>query len=84
MLLEQKTTSATSIDTTGIAICIKWSILIMTEHKIQNHHVLNLAYIYLRQPTVQVRFNQESTERQYKLKDKALQMGWSENAIRVL
>lgn len=57
----------------------------MTEHKIQNHHVLKLAYIYLRQSTtVQVRFNQESTERQYKLKDKALQMGWSENAIRVL
>ncbi|MGL5028874.1 MAG: recombinase family protein [Wolbachia pipientis] len=41
--------------------------------------------MYLRQSTtVQVRFNQESTERQYKLKDKALQMGWSENAIRVL
>ncbi|WP_353281093.1 recombinase family protein [Wolbachia endosymbiont (group B) of Horisme vitalbata] len=32
----------------------------------------------------QVRFNQESTERQYKLKDKALQMGWSHHAIRVL
>ena len=32
----------------------------------------------------QVRLNQESTERQYKLKDKAQQMGWSQNAIRVL
>lgn len=57
----------------------------MTEHKIHNHHVLKLAYIYLRQSTtVHVRFNQESTERQYKLRDKALQMRWSENAIRVL
>ncbi|WP_265026803.1 recombinase family protein [Wolbachia endosymbiont (group A) of Bombylius major] len=57
----------------------------MTTHKIQNHHVLKLAYIYLRQSTMgQVRLNQESTERQYKLKDKAQQMGWSNNAIRVL
>lgn len=32
----------------------------------------------------QVRFNQESTERQYKLQDKAEQMGWSNTALKVL
>jgi hypothetical protein len=31
-----------------------------------------------------VRHNQESTERQYALKDKALALGWSETAIRTL
>jgi DNA invertase Pin-like site-specific DNA recombinase len=32
----------------------------------------------------QVRHHQESTERQYALKDKALQLGWSEDTIRIL
>jgi DNA invertase Pin-like site-specific DNA recombinase len=57
----------------------------MIENKIQNQHTSKLAYIYLRQSTMgQVRFNQESTERQYKLQDKAEQMGWSKRAIKVL
>ena len=43
------------------------------------------AYIYVRQSTLaQVRHNQESTERQYALQDKALAMGWPQRSIRVL
>ncbi len=57
----------------------------MTAHKIQNHHVSKPAYVYLRQSTMgQVRLNQESTERQYKLQDKAQQLGWSQEAIKIL
>ncbi len=57
----------------------------MIKHKIQNHHISKLAYIYLRQSTMgQVRFNQESTERQYGLQGKAQQMGWPQTAIKVL
>ena len=43
------------------------------------------AYIYVRQSTLaQVRHHQQSTERQYALKDKALALGWPQNSIRVL
>jgi len=43
------------------------------------------AYIYVRQSTLaQVRHNQESTERQYALRDKALALGWPQRSIRVL
>lgn len=52
---------------------------------IQNHHMKKLAYIYIRQSTLaQVRFNQESTERQYALKEKALKLGWDINMIKIL
>ena len=57
----------------------------MIETKIQSRHLSKLAYVYLRQSTMgQVRFNQESTQRQYALQNKAQQMGWSEVAIKVL
>lgn len=53
--------------------------------KIQSSHTEKLAYIYIRQSTMaQVRHHQESTERQYALKEKALQLGWAEGMIRVL
>jgi len=53
--------------------------------KIQPHHQEKKAYVYLRQSTMgQVRYHQESTERQYALKDKALQLGWHHQMIRVL
>ncbi|MFC0692713.1 recombinase family protein [Paraburkholderia humisilvae] len=43
------------------------------------------AYIYIRESTLaQIRHHQESTERQYALRDKALTLGWPETAIRVL
>lgn len=57
----------------------------MIDTKIQEQHLSKPAYIYLRQSTMgQVHFNQESTQRQYALQDKAQQMGWPSTAIRVL
>ena len=44
--------------------------------KIQDHHQAKPAYVYLRQSTMaQVRHHTESTERQYALKDKAVEFG---------
>ena len=53
--------------------------------KITDHHRSKPAYIYLRQSTPgQVRHHQESTERQYALREKALELGWSESLIQTL
>src|SRR5215469_4965926 len=53
--------------------------------KITEHHRGRPAYIYLRQSTPsQVRHHQESTERQYALREKALELGWSESLIHTL
>jgi len=53
--------------------------------KITEQHQSKPAYIYVRQSTIaQVRHHQESTERQYALRQKALELGWSEAAIRTL
>ncbi|HFE7524789.1 TPA: recombinase family protein, partial [Salmonella enterica subsp. enterica serovar Newport] len=53
--------------------------------KITKQHYNKPAYIYIRQSTLaQVRHHQESTERQYALKEKALNLGWQETAIRIL
>lgn len=57
----------------------------MINNKIQEHHREKTAFVYLRQSTMgQVRYNQESTERQYALKEKALDLGWPLSRIRVL
>jgi DNA invertase Pin-like site-specific DNA recombinase len=53
--------------------------------KITTHHQSKPAYVYLRQSTPgQVRNHQQSTERQYALREKAQELGWSEAVIRVL
>ncbi len=53
--------------------------------KINNQHLSRMARIYVRQSTAaQVRFNQESTERQYSLASKAQALGWSPAQIRIL
>src|SRR4029450_6573932 len=53
--------------------------------KIRDHHRSRPAYIYLRQSTPgQVRHHQQSTERQYALREKALQLGWTDSSIRTL
>src|SRR4030088_2867801 len=53
--------------------------------KITEHHQSKPAYIYVRQSTLaQVRHHQESTERQYALRQKATELGWSESSIRIL
>ena len=53
--------------------------------KIKPDHLQRTAYIYIRQSTAaQVEFNRESTERQYKLKDRAIELGWPVQQIRVI
>ncbi len=53
--------------------------------KITELHRSKPAYIYVRQSTIaQVRFHQESTERQYALRGKAAELGWTEATIRTL
>jgi DNA invertase Pin-like site-specific DNA recombinase len=53
--------------------------------KITQTHQSKPAYVYVRQSTLaQVRHNQESTERQYALKDKAHTLGWPQRSIKVL
>ena len=57
----------------------------MLTSKIADQHLSRVACIYIRQSTQgQVRFNQESTERQYNLKNKAQSLGWSPERIRIL
>jgi len=57
----------------------------MMTSKITDQHLLRTACIYIRQSTPgQVRFNQQSTERQYNLKNKAQALGWSPEKICVL
>jgi len=53
--------------------------------KIQSYHQQKMACIYLRQSTMfQVMHNQESTERQYALQQKAQQYGWDTSRIRIM
>jgi len=53
--------------------------------KVEDQHLERQAYVYLRQSTPgQVLHNRESTERQYALKDKALDLGWAPSMIRML
>ena len=57
----------------------------MINPKIADHHLARQACIYIRQSTMgQVRFNQESTERQYNLADQARSLGWTPEQIRIL
>ena len=57
----------------------------MKAETVQEAHRQKLACIYLRQSTLkQVRQHQESTERQYALRDKALQLGWPADRILIL
>ena len=53
--------------------------------KVSEQHKQKPAYVYVRQSTMgQVRLHQESTERQYALKETALSLGWSPEQIRTL
>jgi len=53
--------------------------------KIQSHHQQRTAFVYLRQSTMhQVMHNQESTERQYALNQKAIDYGWSPSLVQIL
>lgn len=53
--------------------------------KIQKTHLERKAMIYVRQSTTtQVMDNQESTARQYGLKERALSLGWAKGAIEII
>ncbi len=53
--------------------------------KITKAHIQRLAYIYVRQSTAsQVERNRESTDRQYKLIDRANKLGWPDEQIKVV
>jgi len=53
--------------------------------KIADRHLSRQACIYIRQSTMgQVRFHQESTERQYNLMTQATSLGWRPEQMRVL
>jgi DNA invertase Pin-like site-specific DNA recombinase len=53
--------------------------------KITEQHRQKPAFVYVRQSTMaQVRHHQESTQRQYALRERAQQLGWNPSAIRIL
>src|SRR6516225_3188211 len=53
--------------------------------KVTAAHLRRLALVYVRQSTTsQVEYNRESTERQYRLADRAAQLGWQREQIKVL
>lgn len=53
--------------------------------KIKSTHLQRLAYVYVRQSTAaQVEFNRESTDRQYKLTQRAIRLGWSNQQVKVI
>jgi DNA invertase Pin-like site-specific DNA recombinase len=53
--------------------------------KIQTLHYERMAYVYVRQSTPwQVMENRESTERQYHLRERAVQLGWPASHVEVI
>ena len=53
--------------------------------KIKSQHLRRNAYLYVRQSTLrQVLENTESTERQYALRQRAIQLGWTQEQIVVI
>jgi DNA invertase Pin-like site-specific DNA recombinase len=57
----------------------------MTAAKIQSTHCERLAFVYVRQSTpLQVIENRESTERQYHLRERAVELGWPPSRVEVI
>jgi DNA invertase Pin-like site-specific DNA recombinase len=53
--------------------------------KISANHLNRSAIVYVRQSTsAQVEYNRESTERQYRLSDRALELGWKQHQVSVI
>jgi DNA invertase Pin-like site-specific DNA recombinase len=53
--------------------------------KVTAAHLRRLALVYVRQSTTsQVEYNRESTERQYRLAERASELGWQREQINVL
>src|ERR1700758_3961856 len=54
-------------------------------HKVSAEHLARTAYLYVRQSTLrQVKDNTESAERQYGLRQRAVQLGWHSEQIVVI
>jgi DNA invertase Pin-like site-specific DNA recombinase len=57
----------------------------MRDHLITVNHLQRLAYLYIRQSTLQqVLANRESTQRQYALQARAVALGWAADHIKVI
>ncbi len=57
----------------------------MATTKIQSTHQERIAFVYVRQSTpLQVIENRESTERQYRLRDRAIELGWPPTQVEVI
>src|SRR5579863_8697535 len=57
----------------------------MTTTKIQSTHQERIAFVYVRQSTPwQVIENRESTERQYHLRERAIDLGWPPSRVEVI
>jgi DNA invertase Pin-like site-specific DNA recombinase/predicted DNA-binding transcriptional regulator AlpA len=53
--------------------------------KIKSTHLQRCVYIYVRQSTTaQVQYNRESTDRQYKLADRAIRLGWPKSQVKTI
>jgi DNA invertase Pin-like site-specific DNA recombinase len=53
--------------------------------KVRAEHLNRKAIVYIRQSSLaQVRFNRESTERQYALQEKAQHLGWNQEQIQLI
>lgn len=57
----------------------------MTTANIQNTHCERMAFVYVRQSTpLQVIEHRESTERQYNLRERAINLGWPASRVEVI
>jgi len=57
----------------------------MMTTKIQSTHCERIAFVYVRQSTpLQVIENRESTERQYHLRERAMELGWPPSRVEVI
>ena len=57
----------------------------MTTAKIHSTHCERMAFVYVRQSTwLQVLENRESTERQYNLRERAIELGWPASRVEVI
>lgn len=55
------------------------------DERVSAAHRAKLAYVYVRQSSLtQVRQNQESTELQYRLVDRAVDLGWPRERVHVI
>jgi DNA invertase Pin-like site-specific DNA recombinase len=57
----------------------------MTAAKVHSTHYERIAFVYVRQSTwLQVLENRESTERQYNLRERAIELGWPPSRVEVI